>query len=54
MKEFATTFGQMFNVELEETIYRSYHDIKNRKSGRTKFLNALVETLNNRIEDDEI
>ena len=28
MKEFAAALGQMFNVELEETIYRSYNDIK--------------------------
>lgn len=54
MKEFATAFGQMFNIELEETIYRSYYDIKNRKSARTKFLNALAETLNSRMEEDEI
>lgn len=54
MKEFATTFGQLFNIELEETIYRSYYDIKHRKSGRTKFLNALSETFNNRMENDEM
>ncbi len=54
MKEFATTFGQLFNIELEETIYRSYYDIKHRKSGRTKFLNSLSETFNNRMENDEM
>lgn len=53
MKEFATTLGQMFNIELEETIYRSYYDIKNRKSVRTKFLNTLAETLNNKMDEDE-
>jgi hypothetical protein len=54
MKEFATAFGKMFNIELEDSIYRSYHDIKNRKSSRTKFLNTLSETLNNRMEEEEI
>lgn len=54
MKEFATTFGKMFNIELEDSIYRSYYDIKSRKTSRTKFLNTLSETLNNRMEEEEI
>ncbi len=53
MKEFASTFGQMFNIDVEETIYRSFSDIKSRKSTRTKFLNTLAESLNNKINEDE-
>lgn len=54
MKEMALAFSQIFKVELEESIYRSYHSIKIRKSSRTKFLNTLSETLINRMEDEDL
>ncbi len=53
VKEIAACFGKMFNVELEENIYRSYIDIKSRKSNRTKFLTSLSESLNEKIHSEE-
>lgn len=54
IKELSKFFGQIFNEDIEESIYRSYIDIKNRKSSRTKFLNTLSANLNNRIAEEDI
>jgi hypothetical protein len=54
IKELASYFSKMFNIELEENIYRWYIDIKRRKSVRTKFLNQLTENLNNKLMEEEI
>jgi RteC protein len=53
IKELSAIIGQTFNIELEDSIYRCYLDIKNRKSASTKFLNALAENLNNRILEED-
>lgn len=53
LKDLSKFFGQIFNEDIEENIYRSYIDIKNRKNLKTKFLNSLSENLNNRIDEDE-
>lgn len=49
IKEIAAFVGKMFNIEIDENIYRSYLDIKNRKSNRTKFLSGLAESLNEKM-----
>jgi hypothetical protein len=54
IKELATYFGKVFNIDLEETIYRNYTDIKNRKNVKTKFLNHLSEDLNIKIIEEEL
>ena len=53
IKELATHFGYVFNIDLEENIYRSYVDIKNRKTIKTKFLNNLSENLNTKMIEEE-
>ena len=53
IKELATYFGKVFNIDLEENIYRSYVDIKNRKTVKTKFLNNLSENFNSKIIEEE-
>lgn len=53
IKELSTIIGQTFNIELDDSIYRCYLDIKNRKSAITKFLNSLAENLNNRIQEED-
>ena len=53
IKELATTFGKMFNQDLEENIYRWYIDIKNRKTVRSKFINQLSEGLENQLLQEE-
>ncbi len=52
IKELANLFGQVFSINIEEGIYRSYLDIKARKTERTKFLNALIENLITKIKED--
>ncbi len=53
IKEIAKLFETMFNVELEENIYRWYLDIKKRKISRTKFLNQLAENLNKKMDNED-
>ncbi len=53
IKDFAISIGQIFNIELEESVYRSYLDIKSRKNNRTKFITALSETLNTKILEED-
>lgn len=54
IKEIAFVIGKTFNIDIEDNIYRSYLDIKNRKSNRTKFLSSLSETLNEKILSEEL
>lgn len=53
IKEIAAYVGKMFNIEIEENIYRSYLDIKSRKANRTKFLTSLAESLNEKMYSEE-
>lgn len=53
IKEIAAVVGKTFNIEIEDNIYRSYLDIKNRRSNRTKFLSSLSESLNEKILFEE-
>lgn len=54
VKELAIHLGKVFNIELEDNIYRIYQDIKLRKTVRTKFLNYITDNLNQRmIEEDQ-
>lgn len=53
VKELAASLGKMFNVDIEENVYRFYQDIKSRKIIKTKFLNTIAENLNQKmIEED--
>ena len=53
IKELALFFGKLFNQDIEENIYRFYIDIKNRKTGRTKFINQLSEVIEKQILEEE-
>lgn len=53
IKEIAAQFSNAFNIELDESIYRCYTDIKNRTNVKTKFLHSLSENFNNRIIEEE-
>jgi hypothetical protein len=53
IKEIAAQFSNAFNIELDESIYRCYTDIKNRSSVKTKFLHSLSENFNNKIIEEE-
>lgn len=54
IKELANSFGKIFNIEIEEHIYRYYIDIKNRKTAQTKFLNFLSDGLINRFKNEDL
>lgn len=53
IKELSQFFSQIFNINIEDGIYRNYIDIKSRKTDRTKFLSALIESLNSKINEEE-
>ena len=54
VKELATHLGKVFNIELEDNIYRIYQDIKLRKTVRTKFLNKLADNLNQKLNEEDL
>lgn len=54
VKELATHLGKVFNIELEDNIYRIYQDIKSRKTVRTKFLNKLADNLNQKLNEEDL
>ena len=54
VKELATHLGNVFNIELEDSIYRIYQDIKLRKTVRTKFLNKLADNLNQKLDEEDL
>lgn len=53
VKELASFLGKVFNVEIEENIYRAYQDIKSRKLVKTKFLNSITDSLNQKIYEED-
>jgi hypothetical protein len=50
IKEIAAYFENVFNVDLGD-YYRTYLEIRNRKTGRTKFLSLLQESLTKRMDE---
>lgn len=53
IKEIATELGKAFNIDINESIYRSFIDIKNRKKSKTKFIDSLSENFNKQILDED-
>ncbi len=53
VKELAVSFGKMFNIDIEDNIYRFYQDIKARKAVKTKFLNTIAENLNQKMVEED-
>jgi RteC protein len=53
IKELACHVGQIFNIDLEEYVYRYYTDIKNRKTIKTKFLCQLSDNLSTKMIEEE-
>lgn len=52
LSEITRFIEKSFNVELGN-VYKTLHEIKNRKTGRTKFLHALAEGLEKRFEEGD-
>jgi len=53
IKALAIFFETIFNIQLEDNIYRWYSDIKNRKIVRTKFIDSLSEILNQKLNQED-
>ncbi|WP_348800425.1 RteC domain-containing protein [Flavobacterium adhaerens] len=53
IKEIATELGKAFNIELNDSIYRSFIDIKGRKNSKTKFIDSLSKNFNKQILDED-
>ena len=54
VKELAKHVGEIFNIELEDNIYRIFQDIKLRKTVRPKFINHLAENLNQKLNEEDL
>lgn len=52
IREIAKGFSCAFDMDLGQ-FYRTFHEISNRKSDRTKFLNTLKESLINRMDQSD-
>ena len=52
IKAIADYFETVFNIELGD-YYHTYLELRMRKTGRTKFLNTLVETLNKKMDEQD-
>lgn len=52
LKEIADYFEYTFNIDLGD-YYRTYLEIRIRKTGRTKFISSLQEALNKRMDEQD-
>lgn len=52
IKDIASYFENIFNIDLGD-YYRAFMEIRLRKTGRTKFLNSLVQSLTKRMDEAE-
>lgn len=52
IKEIASYFERTFNIDLGD-YYRAYLEIRNRKTGRTKFIQSLQEALTKRMDESD-
>lgn len=52
VSEIARFIEKSFNIDLGN-FYKTFHEIKNRKTGRTKFLQALNDSLTQHFEDTD-
>ena len=51
-KELVTFFSSMFNIEVTN-VYKTYSEIKNRNTERSKFLNKLLHDFESKLEYDD-
>ena len=52
IKELASSFEQMFNIELGD-YYRTFLEIKSRKINQTKFIDKIKDSLTNKMLDSD-
>lgn len=52
IKEIASTMGALFNMDIKDSLYRTYSEIKKRKTPSSIFLQRLIEIFRNKIIED--
>lgn len=52
IKEITEALSKLFNIELDD-YYRTYQDIRTRKTDRIKFLDKLKQALQNRLDESD-
>lgn len=52
IRELAEVFGQFFNMDLKNDVYRFYAEIRQRKINQTKFLDFLRNVLQQRLDEE--
>lgn len=50
--EIALTIGRLFNITIDDNLYRGFSDIKNRKALKAKFLQNMADNLNRKIDEE--
>jgi hypothetical protein len=51
IRELAEVFGQFFNMDLIDDVYRNYAEIRQRKINQTKFLDLLRNVVQQKLDD---
>jgi hypothetical protein len=52
IKEIASTIGALFNMDIKDSLYRTYSEIKKRKNPYSIFIQRLAEIFRNKIVED--
>lgn len=53
VKEITKALSKVFNMDIEEQVYRYFIDIKRRKINKTRFLTSMTENLNKVLETEQ-
>jgi hypothetical protein len=54
IKDAARVLGKCFNMDITDNLYRTFKDIKNRKSSNSKFIQSLGDSFQKKLLDDNI
>lgn len=54
IKDAARVLGKCFNMDITDNLYRTYKDIKNRKSSNSKFIQSLGDSFQKKLIEDNI
>lgn len=54
IKDAARVLGKCFNMDITDNLYRTFKDIKNRKSSNSKFIQSLGDSFQKKLIDDNI
>lgn len=52
LKEIAKEIGKSFNLDIRDSLYRTYKDIKNRKNPTSKFIQGLADIYQKKLEEE--